>query len=126
MRFIGWPPHPHIHSLYQWPHPHSPNKDFQTHHPQQPNQVEVPPESEFMELDIPDDIPDLIDVPEDTVLDFEAWAHNVLRSVLSSVTIYIIDEILWTLLRYANSRLSKVHKEQTKKNIFTLNIEQRN
>ena len=31
-----------------------------------------------MELDVPDDIPDLLDMPEDTVLDFEAWAQDVL------------------------------------------------
>ena len=46
--------------------------------PQQPNQVEVPPQLELMELDVPDDIPDFVDVPEDLVLDFETWAHDVL------------------------------------------------
>ena len=45
---------------------------------QQPNQVEVPWELELMELDIPDDIPDLIDIPKDIVSDFEAWAYDVL------------------------------------------------
>ena len=31
-----------------------------------------------MELDIPEDIPDLIDVPEDVMSDFDAWAHDML------------------------------------------------
>ena len=36
---------------------------------QQPNQVEVPPELELMELHVLDDIPDLIDVPKHIVSD---------------------------------------------------------
>ena len=45
---------------------------------QQPNQVEEPTELELMELDVPDDIPDFIDVSEDIVFEFEAWANDVL------------------------------------------------
>ena len=66
-----------MHSPYQWPLP-QPNQGLPDTPPQQSNQVEVPPELELMELDVPDDIPDLIDVPKDIVLDFEAWAHDVL------------------------------------------------
>ena len=57
----------------------------------QPNQMEMPrtpapqldqvvmhPEPELMELDIPEDIPDFIDVPEEVLLDFDAWAHSML------------------------------------------------
>ena len=40
--------------------------------------MEGPQELELMELDVPDDISDLIDMPEDIVSDFEAWAHDVL------------------------------------------------
>ena len=56
-----------------------------------------------MELDVQDDIPDLIDMPKDIVSDFD-------YQFLSGATIHIIDEILQILLRYAHSRLSKVHK----------------
>ena len=44
----------------------------------QPDQVEMPPEPELMESDIPEDIPDLIDIPEEVLSDFNAWAHSVL------------------------------------------------
>ena len=76
MRFLGWPP-PHPQPVPVTPAP-QPNQGLPDTPPQHPNQVEVPPELELMELDVLDDIPDLIDMPEDTVLDFEAWAHNVL------------------------------------------------
>ena len=33
MRFLGWLPHPHIHSPYQCSHPNSQIINFQTHHP---------------------------------------------------------------------------------------------
>ena len=39
---------------------------------------EMPPEPELMELDIPENIPDLKDVPEEVLLDFDARAHSVL------------------------------------------------
>ena len=45
---------------------------------QQPDQVEVPPEFQLMELDIPEGIPDLLDVPQEEMSDFDAWAHDVL------------------------------------------------
>ena len=32
-----------------------------------------------MDIDIPEDIPDLINVPEDILLDFDAWAHSVME-----------------------------------------------
>ena len=55
------------------PNPHSPNKE-----PQQSDQVEVPPEVQLMELDIPEDISDLLDVPQEVMSDFDAWANDVL------------------------------------------------
>ena len=42
--------------------------------PLQPDQVEVPLEFELMDLDIPD----LIDIPEDVVSDFNAWTQDML------------------------------------------------
>ena len=39
--------------------------------------MEVHQESEQMGLDIPDDIPDLLDVPEVVMFDFDAWAQDV-------------------------------------------------
>ena len=44
----------------------------------QSDQVVMPPEPQLMGIDIPEDIPDLIDVPEEILLDFDAWAHSVL------------------------------------------------
>ena len=77
-----------------------------------------------MDLFVPDDIPDLIDLPEGTVSDFEAFAHNVLKfSVLSDMKIYTIDKILQTLLKYVHSGLEQGAQ---KSNNFTLNIEQFN
>ena len=46
--------------------------------PQQPDQVEVLLEFELMEPDIPEDIPDLLDVPQEVMSEFDAWAHDVL------------------------------------------------
>ena len=46
--------------------------------PPQPNQIEIPLDHEPMELYIPEDIPDLIDVPEEVISDFDAWVQNVL------------------------------------------------
>ena len=46
--------------------------------PQQPEQVEVPLEFELMELHIPEDIPDLLDIPEEVMSNFDAWAQDVL------------------------------------------------
>ena len=44
----------------------------------QPKHVKMPPEPELMELDTPEDISDLIDVPKKVLSVFNAWAHNVL------------------------------------------------
>ena len=44
----------------------------------QPGQADMPPEHELMELDIPDDIPDIIDVPEEVLSDFDAWTNSML------------------------------------------------
>ena len=38
----------------------------------------MPPEPQLMELNIPEDIPDLIDIPEEMLLDFDGWAHSML------------------------------------------------
>ena len=69
------PPHPQpiplTLPLQPWPR-------TSRHTYEQPKQVEVFPELELMEQDVPDNIPDLIDVPRDTLLDFEAWAYDVL------------------------------------------------
>ena len=46
----------------------------------QPNQVEMPPVPENMNIDIQEDIPDLINIPEEILLDFDAWAHSVLKN----------------------------------------------
>ena len=46
--------------------------------PQQPDQVEVPPEFELMEMAIPKDMPDLLDVPQEVMSDFKAWTNDVL------------------------------------------------
>ena len=46
--------------------------------PPQPNQVVMlPPVSENMDIDIPEDIPDFINIPEEILSDFDAWAHSV-------------------------------------------------
>ena len=47
--------------------------------PPQPNQVEMSPELENMEMNILEDIQDLINIPEEILLDFDAWAHSVLE-----------------------------------------------
>ena len=44
--------------------------------PPQPDQVEMPPD--LMELDILEDIPNLLDVPEEVISGFEAWVQSVL------------------------------------------------
>ena len=60
--------------------PHlQPNQvEMQVTNPPQPEQVEMPPEYELIELDIPEDIPELINVPEQMLSDFDVWAHSVL------------------------------------------------
>ena len=41
-------------------------------------QVEMHPEHELMELDITEDMPNLIDIQEEVLSDFDAWAHSLL------------------------------------------------
>ena len=41
------------------------------------HQVEVPQELELIELDIPDDILDVLDVPKEVMLDFDTWAQDL-------------------------------------------------
>ena len=48
--------------------------------PQQTDQVEVAPEFEWKEPGISEDIPDLLDVPQEVMSDFDAWAQDVLHS----------------------------------------------
>ena len=56
--------------------PPHPNQGVPAMPPQQPGQVERPPD--VLKLDIPESIPDLLDVPEEVISDFEAWAQSVL------------------------------------------------
>ena len=44
----------------------------------QPDQVKMPLDYELMDLDILEDIPDLLDVPEHVMCDFDAWVQDVL------------------------------------------------
>ena len=44
----------------------------------QPDQVEMSIQYELMDLDIPTDMSNLIDVPEQVLSDSDAWAHSVL------------------------------------------------
>ena len=45
----------------------------------QPDHVEMSPVSENMDIDIPEDTPDLINIPEEILSDFDAYAHSVLE-----------------------------------------------
>ena len=47
--------------------------------PPQPNQAEVPPELEQMDVEILDDLPDIINIPKELLSDFDSWAHSVLE-----------------------------------------------
>ena len=58
--------------------PPQPNQGLPYTPSQQPNQVEVSPEFELIKLDIPADIPLLIDLSKDKLSDFEAWTPDVL------------------------------------------------
>ena len=46
--------------------------------PLQPDQIEISPKPELMELHIQEGIPDLTDVPEEVLPDFDAWEHSVI------------------------------------------------
>ena len=56
----------------------SPSRDT-SHPPPQANELEMPPETELMDIDIQEDIPDLIHIPEEILSDFDVWAHSVLE-----------------------------------------------
>ena len=45
----------------------------------QPDQVEISPEPEQMNKEIPEDLPDLIDATKELLSDFGSWAHSVLE-----------------------------------------------
>ena len=47
--------------------------------PPQSEQVEMSPQYKLMELDFPDDMPDLIGILEEVLSDFDAWSHSVLH-----------------------------------------------
>ena len=55
--------------IHQTPRPATP--------PQQPDQVEMPPELEHMDIDFLEDIPDLINVPKELLLDALLLGHTV-------------------------------------------------
>ena len=49
--------------------------------PLQPIQEEVPPEAELMDVPLPDDLPDIINVPEEELhLDYESWVWSMFRN----------------------------------------------
>ena len=56
--------------------PPQPNQGVPVTLPPQPDQLEIPPD--LMELNILEDIPDLLNVPEEVFSYFEAWAQSVL------------------------------------------------
>ena len=59
--------------------PNSLIKEY-SHPTPQPDQAEMPTGNELIELDIPEDIPYLLDVPDDVVMsDFDSWAQDVLN-----------------------------------------------
>ena len=50
----------------------------------------MPPDIELMELDILEDIPVLLGVPQEVMSNFDVWVHDVLSYSFDSVaTIYI-------------------------------------
>ena len=57
--------------IHQIPRPATP--------PLQPNQLEMLPEPEHMDIDIPEDIADLIDISKEILSDFDAWAQSILE-----------------------------------------------
>ena len=78
----------------------------------QPDQVEMPPDYELMDLDIPEDIPDLLDIPEDMISDFDAWVQDVSSYQLDSMTIYIIKQCTPDITKQytLQTLLSNVHR----------------
>ena len=61
---------------------------------QKPGQVEMSSEHEFMELDIPKDMPDLIDVPGEVLSDFDAWAHSMCGNLFLHLYFIYLNEAL--------------------------------
>ena len=57
--------------IHQIPRPATP--------PPQSHQVKMPPKPEQMDMEIPEDLPDLTDVPEELLSDSNSWAHSVLE-----------------------------------------------
>ena len=57
--------------------------------PPQPDQIEMAPDYELTVLDIPEDIPDLLDIPEEVMSHSNAWAQEMLN--------YQGLILLWTL-----------------------------
>ena len=53
--------------------------------PQQPDQVEMPQEPEHLDIDIQEDIPGHINVPEELLLDFDSF-HIVYWDISGSTT----------------------------------------
>ena len=64
-RVPSTPPLQHNQGLPATPAPH-------------PDQIEMPPDHEVMELNIPGDVPDLINVPKEVISDFDTWVQTVL------------------------------------------------
>ena len=60
---------PRLATPTQWP-----NQGVPATPPLLPDQIEMLPDHDLMDLDIPGDIPDLLDVPEGVISDFDAWA----------------------------------------------------
>ena len=72
----NWPP---LQPIPPTPSPQLSQELPVTLHPQ-PNQVQMPQHYELMdlELDIPKDILDLLDVPQDVMSNFNTWVQDVL------------------------------------------------
>ena len=75
-KILGWPPQPPNLQPAPVTPPLQSHEDVPVSPPQY--QVEVPQELKLMELDIPDDIPDFLNVPKEVMFDFDAWAQDVL------------------------------------------------
>ena len=78
MKFLGWPTKTLPPKACTSDPSLQPDQGIPTMPPEEHYQVEVSPEFELMELDIPEDIPDLLDVPHEVMSDFDACAHDVL------------------------------------------------
>ena len=54
------------------------NQELPVTPPPQSDQVEMPSDYKLMDIDIPEDIPDLLDVLQDLMSDFNTWGQDVL------------------------------------------------